>query len=487
MKDSMQTELSIVQQKALTCFQQEDYQQALGWFQECLKLDPATPTHAWYLGLTALFLGYSDQTQRIWEATLQEDPTLVNDLIQILQKEGMRFVSSHQLLEAEVCCRQILQLDPGHLSSYLNLGQILGLLSRFEEAIQILEAALAGVPDSSAVLHELGMIYKQMGYILKATRYFQQAIRVQPDHVPSHLELNTVLASDAFTWHFPMMNDHERNLAFQAALKETITSTDHVLDIGSGSGLLAMMAIQAGAQVVTTCEAVDLVAAKAQEIIAANGYQDRIRVIPKKSTEIRIPEDLPSPANIIVTETFSAGLLGEGAINTIRHAMTHLAHSDVKVIPHKAVIYAAAFESRSIWEQLLVDHSEGFDLSRFNEFSWPFRILLNMNRYPHQWLSDPCELTSLILTESLQWPITSSIRIPMTKAGITHGICCWFDLCLTDHVWLSSGDHPQSQASYRASHWGQIIYLSHPPQPVVPGESIKIDFSCYEKFFFITL
>jgi tetratricopeptide (TPR) repeat protein len=484
----MQTELAIMQQKALTCFEQEDYQQALDLFQACLELDPITPTHAWYLGLTALFLGYSDQAQQIWERTLKMDPTsLLKDLVQILQKEGMRFVRSHKLLEAEACCRQILQLDPGHLSSYLNLGQILGLLSRFEEAIQVLEVALVGVPDSSAVLHELGMIYKQMGYALKATRYFQQAICVQPDHIPSHLELNTLLASDAFSWHFPMMNDRGRNLAFQEALRATITPTDHVLDIGSGSGLLAMMALQAGAKQVTTCEAVDLVAAKAKEIIAANGYDDRIQVIPKKSTDIRIPEDLNSRANVIVTETFSAGLLGEGAIATIEHAVTHLAHSQVKVIPDRAVIYAAAFESRAIWEQLLVDQTEGFNLNPFNEFSWPFRILLNMNLYPHHWLSDPCELTTLTLTKPPKWPITSSIRIPINQEGVIHGVCCWFDLGLTEHVWLSSGCHPQSQASHRASHWGQVIYLCDPAQPVPVGGAIRVDFFCHEKLFFITV
>src|SRR5262249_45946357 len=48
-------------------------------------------------------------------------------------------------------------------------------------------------------------------------------------------------------WHFAMLNDSERNDALAVALERVVRPGSHVLDIGSGSGLLAMVAARAGA------------------------------------------------------------------------------------------------------------------------------------------------------------------------------------------------------------------------------------------------
>ncbi|KAK6020148.1 hypothetical protein OSTOST_14205 [Ostertagia ostertagi] len=43
-------------------------------------------------------------------------------------------------------------------------------------------------------------------------------------------------------WHMFMINDQERNTKFLEALKNTISPTDHVLDIGTGTGILSVFA-----------------------------------------------------------------------------------------------------------------------------------------------------------------------------------------------------------------------------------------------------
>lgn len=50
----------------------------------------------------------------------------------------------------------------------------------------------------------------------------------------------------------------------------------------------------------------------------------KIKIIHKRSTELQIPEDMASKANILVTEVFDTELIGEGAIGTFRHALEHL-------------------------------------------------------------------------------------------------------------------------------------------------------------------
>src|SRR3954462_7411765 len=87
-------------------------------------------------------------------------------------------------------------------------------------------------------------------------------------------------------WHFPMLNDGERNDAFATGLERAITAGDIVLDIGSGTGLLAMLAVQAGAGHVYTCEADPVLAEIARQVVATNGLSDRITVLTAMSTDL---------------------------------------------------------------------------------------------------------------------------------------------------------------------------------------------------------
>jgi type II protein arginine methyltransferase len=72
-------------------------------------------------------------------------------------------------------------------------------------------------------------------------------------------------------WHFAMMNDEGRNQAFNAAIRNSVTSDSTVLEIGTGAGLLAMMAAKQGATVFT-CESIPQLASLAEEVIQHNGF-----------------------------------------------------------------------------------------------------------------------------------------------------------------------------------------------------------------------
>lgn len=60
----------------------------------------------------------------------------------------------------------------------------------------------------------------------------------------------------------------------------------------------------------------------AARIIRENGFEDKIKLIRKRSTRLTIGKDgdMPKQANILVTEVFDTELIGEGALSTFRHA-----------------------------------------------------------------------------------------------------------------------------------------------------------------------
>lgn len=173
-----------------------------------------------------------------------------------------------------------------------------------------------------------------------------------------------------------MLHDHERNHKYYLALKKAIEKMHerglraNVLDIGTGTAILSMMAVKLGADTVTACEAFRPMADAAERIIEHNGMRDAIRVIKKRSTDIRVGEGVENMwqrANILITEVFDTELIGEGAIATFNSAHLHLLESDCIVVPDSATIYIQTVESPLAWawnQPKLVANTDGEVLLR---------------------------------------------------------------------------------------------------------------------------
>ena len=148
-----------------------------------------------------------------------------------------------------------------------------------------------------------------------------------------------------------MLHDSERNAKYSSGIKEAIETMHargleaRVLDIGTGTGLLSMLAVRHGADSVHTCEAFGPVFLIAKKIIEKNGFKDRIKMIPKHSTSMVLNVDMPSRANILVAEVLDTELIGEGALETYRHAFENLMEKDCLSVPSAAGIFVQVVES----------------------------------------------------------------------------------------------------------------------------------------------
>lgn len=158
-----------------------------------------------------------------------------------------------------------------------------------------------------------------------------------------------------------MLHDWERNQKYDAALRRTIANMRqagkevHVLDIGTGTGILSMMALRAGADTVTACEAFLPMANCAERILQANG-SGQVRLIRKRSTDIEIGVDMPRKANLLVAELLDTELIGEGAIGIYNHAHKELLTDDALCIPARATCFAQVAQSTlaSQWNSLKI-------------------------------------------------------------------------------------------------------------------------------------
>merc|ERR1719187_2852560 len=168
--------------------------------------------------------------------------------------------------------------------------------------------------------------------------------------VPPDYDYSQELARAAFA---DMLHDKERNQLYYSGLKAAIQQRRdaglpvHVLDIGTGTGLLSMMAATVGADSITACEEFGPMADCAERVIAENGFGSKIKLVRKRSTDLTVGpgKDLEQRANILVTEVFDTELIGEGAISTYNHANKYLLTDDRLVVPGEARVWAQVVSS----------------------------------------------------------------------------------------------------------------------------------------------
>ena len=172
----------------------------------------------------------------------------------------------------------------------------------------------------------------------------------------------TVCTADVPEFHHRMLRDSLRNAAYRAAIDRLVPGKT-VLDIGTGSGLLAMMAARAGAAQVYACEANPMLAASARTIIAANGLADRIRVFDCHSSQLDAARDLDGGVDVVVSEIFGEGVIGEGVLSSLAHARSALAGPGAVFLPELASIRVALAEFAPLQQE--AGPVEGFDLAGF--------------------------------------------------------------------------------------------------------------------------
>jgi hypothetical protein len=267
-----------------------------------------------------------------------------------------------------------------------------------------------------------------------------------------------------------MMNDAGRNAAYARALARHIRPDTHVLEIGTGGGLLAMLAARAGAKHVTTCEAVELIADTARRIVAANGLSERITVIGKPSTALELGTDLAEPADLLLSEILSSEFIGEGVLSSIEHAMRVLAKPGARSIPLGGAALGCLVGGADLERHFFARRSEGFDLSGFNALLPPV-LTLRLQDFAVEWLSEAVELASYRLPQTALRPGARPVGFVATGAGLCLGVAQWIRIDLDEHERFAND--PRQDIGRASSGWQHLLYTLNEPMRVEPGQVVR--------------
>ena len=381
---------------------------------------------------------------------------------------GALYGQSGRNSEAVNANQTAIVLSPHDAEAHNNLGNTLKELERLDEAEASYTQAIALQPDYAEAYFNLGNTLQKVGRLDEAIESFKQAIVFKPDYAKARMNLNYAARSAVPVWHLAMMNDEIRNRAYSDALKLAVGDGDVVLDIGTGSGLLSLMAAASGAEKVITCETSGAIAQVAKEIIDINGYSGKISVLNKKSTDLVVGVDLPQRADLIISEVLSSEFVGEGVRTTILDANKRLLKKGGRMIPQSGKIRIALIEnSPEIFNNTSVSSVHGYDLSEFNSISQSkFNlkpkdnpILLsnsedafNINLY---------DVNSVVGEEKI-------IELRVNRDGLCVGLIQWIWIHLYKEI------EYENKPGENDSHWTTPIYLFDQPVVAKIGDVLEI-------------
>ncbi len=434
-------------------------------FREVLRTAPRDVETIVNLAAVLAEMGRTEEAVAQYEAALAIDPKNVP----ALRNLGVALKSLGRRDRAAECYERALTLAPGDAETLNNLGLVDMERGRKDAAVARFAAATEARPEYAAAHNNLGLALLESGRIKAAGEAFDRAMQLDPDDPNPRINRARAANSQAPLWHIAMMNDHPRNDAFREALDRSIASGDLVFEVGAGSGLLAMMAADAGAAQVVTCEAAPAVAAAAAEIVQANGFEDRVTVLAKTSNQVRIPDDLPAQADVIVAEVLSSEFVGEGVLASLDDARRRLLRPGGRMIPAGGAIMLALISAASVAAEMLrVDRVAGYDLSAFNRIT-SRKIDLRSDGQSVRLLSAGVPAFDFDF-QSGAAPTARAVtlEIPATAAGSCLGVIQWNRVDLTDDVRYEN--HPVAAAS----HWSTPVYLFDEPLDVRAGDVVRI-------------
>jgi len=268
---------------------------------------------------------------------------------------------------------------------------------------------------------------------------------------------------DALQVHELMLKDKPRVLAYQQAILKNAKdfAGKVVLDVGTGTGILSLFAVRdGGAKKVYAVEA-SLMSLLAENLIATNGFADRIEILHGRIETIELPEKV----DIIISEWMGFFLLHESMLDSVLFARDKWLKPGGFVFPNRAKLLLCPVsmeeyvrEKFQYWENVY-----GFDFSvcipevKKDVLAQPIIEIVKQS----QLLAEPTVIQDInihtINTFALK-DIFEELTFTATKGGTLHGFTAWFEV-------IFEGDTEKDNVTLDTSptapdtHWKQTTFL----------------------------
>lgn len=290
-------------------------------------------------------------------------------------------------------------------------------------------------------------------------------IHIAPDRARCHTPaVYDDLPAELFDFHHSLLVDEVRTTSFLRALLQQIRPGDVVVDLGTGTGVLSMFAVIAGASRVYAIEHGPM-AEVARDIARRNGVDNRVTIINDWSTEATLPE----LADVLVTETIGNIGFEEGILTWVLDATKRLLKPDGTIVPERISLVAAAVESRDDYAKIarLRRPVHELDFSALSDLA--SHSILWTDLSPVSVVTEPAIVTSVDLAAIEHLDVAGSITVNARRDALVHGIGCWFVAEIAPGISMSN------QPPTATPSWDQGLLPLPEPLQVEAGDRLTIE------------
>lgn len=245
--------------------------------------------------------------------------------------------------------------------------------------------------------------------------------------------------------HEEMLSDAVRVDAYHRAIRRNVASGDVVLDLGTGTGLLAFLASRAGAAKVYAVEHSDFIEV-AREIARHNGITN-IEFVQANSREF----DPPEPIDVVVHEQMGDELFNENMLQNVLDLRDRVLRPGGRILPARFRLYVEPvamhdeMRVRRFWN---IDLPEGIDLSPMERS--PVAARFDTGRNEQLWVrpgsvastvGEPEPILELDLHTLDDIDALPTDHVVERTAGadvIVDGACTWFEAVFDDATTLTT-------------------------------------------------
>ncbi|MBN2230562.1 MAG: 50S ribosomal protein L11 methyltransferase [Candidatus Thorarchaeota archaeon] len=244
-----------------------------------------------------------------------------------------------------------------------------------------------------------------------------------------------------------LLSHRGRLRKFKEAIEGVVRPDDYVIDIGTGTGVLAIIAAKAGARV-TAIDINKESLVYAQKAAQLNGVQDRIDFV-NSHYSVFIPTEL---ADVVICEMLSSLMLIEQQIPASTYAVSRLLKPTGHIIPERVNLFVVPVENETQWIRFNVE-----------DLTFP-RVIQTTDRIESRDLANLIELVSFNLTELNPDAFVDRIlQFEIVENGTLHGLCGMFDCILNRQITLQMEDG-----------WREVFLPLEESHEVKAGDSIRL-------------
>ncbi|KAI8430358.1 hypothetical protein MSG28_000652 [Choristoneura fumiferana] len=257
---------------------------------------------------------------------------------------------------------------------------------------------------------------------------------------------------------------------------------DSVLDMGTGTGLLAMYANECTPLATTGCEGSDIMAKLAETIMQENLVQDVV-IVNKMSTNMDCKE-IGGRRSLLVTEMFDSGLLGEQVLQSLSHAWNNLIAHSGRVIPCSAEFFVVAAKCDRLNMKYQLQHSakELLNIPGLTVHTLTFGETYDCEDVhlfkDIKYMTDTQSLLKINYNSyddikgKLQGNEPLDIKWTVKEGGEINIVVGWFNLHLTENIMITT--NPTSDS--RANAWQQAVFFNFIPRNAHENETLEAQF-----------